>query len=163
MPPRRKRPPRAGALTELPPLKILRTILLLQTSYYAVALILLLFTVLVFGQKFSIGLVFDWNNIKRDSTLGWLIAIVWLLIAFFTYATPLKHQNAEANWCQGNTTAPASITIEARSRLCFDDTFLAFDHHFLVHESDTNELALVGTTDSELGLAGVFGCLGLQV
>lgn len=47
---------------------------------------------LVFGQKFSIGLVFDWNNVKRDSTLGWLIAVVWLLVAFFTYATPLLIQ-----------------------------------------------------------------------
>ncbi|KAK5942655.1 Integral membrane protein of the Golgi [Knufia obscura] len=84
MPPRRRRPPRAGALSELPPLKILRSILLLQISYYAVAFILLIFTVLVFGQNFSVGLVFDWNNIKRDNTLGWLIAIVWLLVAFFT-------------------------------------------------------------------------------
>lgn len=94
MPPRRRRPPRAGALSELPPLKILRSILLLQISYYAVAFILLIFTVLVFGQNFSVGLVFDWNNIKRDNTLGWLIAIVWLLVAFFTYTIQSTYQYA---------------------------------------------------------------------
>lgn len=85
MPPRRRRPPRAGALSELPPLKILRSILILQAAYYAIAFVLLLFTVLVFGEIFSTGLIFDWHNIRRDTTLGWLIAIVWLLVSFITY------------------------------------------------------------------------------
>ena len=88
MPPRRRRPPRAGALSELPPLKIIKSILLLQISYYVAAVILLLFTVLVFGQRFSIGLVFDWNNVRRDNTLGWLIAIIWMLVGFVTYVSP---------------------------------------------------------------------------
>jgi len=84
MPPRRRRPPRAGALSEFPPLKIIRSILLLQLAYYATAILLILFTVVVFGQTFSIELVFDWNIVKRDNTLGWLVAIVWLLASFLT-------------------------------------------------------------------------------
>lgn len=84
MPPRRRRPPRAGALTELPPLRILRSIALLQIFYYATAFILLLFTVLVFGHPFFLGLIFDWTNIRRDNALGWLIAVIWLLVGFLT-------------------------------------------------------------------------------
>ena len=87
MPPRRRRPPRAGALSELPPLKILRSILLLQLSYYAAATILLLFTVVVFGQDFSVNLVFDWHTIRRDNVFGWLVAIVWMLVSFITFVT----------------------------------------------------------------------------
>lgn len=85
MPPRRRRPPRAGALTELPPLKIIRSIILLQLAYYAIALILILFTTVVLGQAFSIGLILDWSSIRGDTTLGWTIGVVWLLTAFFTY------------------------------------------------------------------------------
>lgn len=82
---RPRRPPRAGALSDLPPLKILRSILLLQISYYVAAFLLLLFTVLVFGQNFSIALVFDWKVIRGDNTLGWTVGVVWLLVGFVTY------------------------------------------------------------------------------
>lgn len=85
MPPRRRRPPRAGALSDLPPLKILRSILLLQISYYVAAFLLLLFTVVVFGQSFSVSLVFDWKAIRGDNTLGWTVGMVWLLVGFVTY------------------------------------------------------------------------------
>ncbi|RMZ89670.1 hypothetical protein DV736_g3099, partial [Chaetothyriales sp. CBS 134916] len=84
MPPRRRRPPRAGALTELPPLRILRSILLLQLFYYAAATILIAFTVLVLGRRFDFGLIFDWRRIRGDITSGWLVGAVWLLTGFFT-------------------------------------------------------------------------------
>jgi protein SYS1 len=86
MPPRRRRPPRAGALTELPPLRIIRSIVLLQTFYYVAATILIAFTTLVLGQRFDVGLVFDWQRIRGDVTIGWLVGVVWLLTGFFTYA-----------------------------------------------------------------------------
>lgn len=91
MPPRRRRPPRAGALTELPPLRILRSIVLLQVAYYVEALLLLLFTVLVFGQTFSLSLVFDWTSVRGDNTLGWTVGIVWLLVGFITCVFEGKH------------------------------------------------------------------------
>ncbi len=86
MPPRRRKPPRAGALTELPPLKIIRSIFLLQISYYVAATVLILFTSLVAGQKLSLDLIFDWKSIRGDNTVGWTLGIVWLLVGFIRYA-----------------------------------------------------------------------------
>jgi hypothetical protein len=82
MPPRRRKPPRAGALTELPPLKIIRSIVLLQLVYYVTAVVLILFTALVAGHKFSLDLIFDWKSIRGDSTIGWTLGLVWLLVGF---------------------------------------------------------------------------------
>ncbi|ORY60801.1 integral membrane protein S linking to the trans Golgi network-domain-containing protein [Pseudomassariella vexata] len=79
--PRRRRPPRSGAITELPPLRILAQIAALQSIYYAVALILMLFTTLVAGSKFSLDLVFGWISLRGDTTQGWLMAFVWMCCA----------------------------------------------------------------------------------
>ncbi|KAL4779005.1 integral membrane protein S linking to the trans Golgi network-domain-containing protein [Aspergillus varians] len=82
MPPRR-RPP-AGARTDLPPLKIVRKILLLQTAYYATATALILFTTLVYGTAFSLDLVFSWNALRGDTTIGWMLGLVWMLNSFLS-------------------------------------------------------------------------------
>ena len=82
MPPRRRKPPRAGALSDLPPLKIIRSIVLLQLVYYFSASVLILFTALVAGQKFSPNLIFDWKSIRGDNTIGWTLGVVWLLVGF---------------------------------------------------------------------------------
>ncbi|KAI0534873.1 integral membrane protein S linking to the trans Golgi network-domain-containing protein [Xylaria digitata] len=79
--PRRRRPPRSGAIAELPPLRILTQIAALQGIYYAVALILMLFTSLVMGLQFSLDLVFGWASLRGDITQGWLIGFVWLCCA----------------------------------------------------------------------------------
>ncbi|KPM38447.1 hypothetical protein AK830_g8115 [Neonectria ditissima] len=76
---RRRRPPRAGALTELPPLRIAGQIAALQALYYAAALVLTLFTALVSGSGFSFRLIFGWEAVRGDTTHGWLMAFVWLL------------------------------------------------------------------------------------
>jgi hypothetical protein len=76
---RRRRPPRPGALAELPPLKIISQIAALQGLYYATALLLMLFTVLVAGQKFTMDLVFGWDAVRGDTTQGWLIGFIWVL------------------------------------------------------------------------------------
>ncbi|PWY92564.1 hypothetical protein BO70DRAFT_357689 [Aspergillus heteromorphus CBS 117.55] len=78
MPPRR-RPPRAGSRTDLPPLKIVRKILLLQVAYYGTATALILFTTLVYGTVFSLDLVFSWNALRGDTTIGWMLGLVWML------------------------------------------------------------------------------------
>ena len=88
MPPRRRKPPRAGALTELPPLKIIRSILLLQISYYLTATILIVFTTLVLGQQFSLPLILDWRSIRGDTTIGWTVGFAWLLAGFVTSVFP---------------------------------------------------------------------------
>ncbi|KAL5335721.1 integral membrane protein S linking to the trans Golgi network-domain-containing protein [Aspergillus crustosus] len=78
MPPRR-RPPPAGARTELPPLKIIRKILILQAAYYVTATALILFTTLVYGAAFSFDLVLSWDALRGDTTLGWMLGLVWML------------------------------------------------------------------------------------
>ncbi|KAL4810377.1 integral membrane protein S linking to the trans Golgi network-domain-containing protein [Aspergillus unguis] len=81
MPPRR-RPPPAGARTDLPPLKIVRKIFILQAAYYLAATVLILFTTLVYGTAFSFSLVFSWDSLRGDTTLGWMLGLVWMLNSF---------------------------------------------------------------------------------
>jgi len=93
MPPRRRRPPRAGALGELPPLKILSQIAALQALYYLSALVLMFFTTLVAGSKFSADLVLGWSAVRGDTTEGWLMGFIWvldggLLMYVFSFLSP---------------------------------------------------------------------------
>ncbi|KAI1504089.1 integral membrane protein S linking to the trans Golgi network-domain-containing protein [Biscogniauxia marginata] len=78
---RRRRPPRPGAIAELPPLRILGQIAALQGIYYTVALVLMAFTSLVAGLHFKLDLVFGWASLRGDTTQGWLIGFVWLCCA----------------------------------------------------------------------------------
>ncbi len=87
--PRRRRPPRPGAIAELPPLRILGQIAALQGIYYAVALVLMLFTSLVMGLQFSLDFVFGWASLRGDNTQGWLIGFVWLCCAGAEYVFAL--------------------------------------------------------------------------
>ncbi|KAL7619572.1 hypothetical protein AAE478_010113 [Parahypoxylon ruwenzoriense] len=73
---RRRRPPRAGAVNELPPLRILGQIAALQGIYYAAALVLMLFTSLVAGTRFGLDLIFGWADLRGDTTQGWLLGVV---------------------------------------------------------------------------------------
>jgi protein SYS1 len=87
---RRRRPPRPGALTELPPLKIFTQIVLLQVIWYAAATALILFTALVAGKKFTLDLVLSWRSLRGDTTVGWMLGLVWLLnsIIGFVFLLP---------------------------------------------------------------------------
>lgn len=82
---RRRRPPRPGALTELPPLKILTQILILQAIWYIAATALILFTALVAGRQFSFDLVLSWRSLRGDTTVGWMLGLVWLLNSLIGY------------------------------------------------------------------------------
>lgn len=77
--PRRRRPPRAGALSESQPLKIAAQIAVLQIAFYTVALVLILFTALVAGQPFGADLILGWEPVRGDTTRGWVLAFVWVL------------------------------------------------------------------------------------
>jgi len=76
---RRRRPPRPGALADLAPLKILTQILLLQLIYYISGTFLILFTALIAGRGFSLDLVFNWRSLRGDTTVGWMLGLVWVL------------------------------------------------------------------------------------
>ncbi|CAI9625948.1 unnamed protein product [Alternaria burnsii] len=77
--PRRRRPPRPGALADLSPTRILSQILLLQLAYYACAGILIVFTALVAGKEVSTDLLFGWQSLRGDTTIGWTLGLVWVL------------------------------------------------------------------------------------
>ncbi|KAK8020049.1 hypothetical protein PG990_005187 [Apiospora arundinis] len=79
--PRRRKPPRAGAIAELPPLRLLSQIVAIQGIFYATALILFLFTGLVAGTGFHLDLVFGWASLRGDTTQGFVYAFVWLCCA----------------------------------------------------------------------------------
>jgi hypothetical protein len=85
--PRRRRPPRPGALADLAPLRILRKILLLQLAFYFTGSVLIVFTVLVAGRDLSLDLLFNWRTIRSDTTVGWMLAMVWLLNSLVKYAS----------------------------------------------------------------------------
>ncbi|KAG6005372.1 hypothetical protein E4U21_000223 [Claviceps maximensis] len=76
---RRRKPPRAGALTELQPLKIATQIAILQALYYFTAMTLMLFTALVTGMGISMDMIFGWEGVRGDTTHGWLLSFLWLL------------------------------------------------------------------------------------
>ncbi|KAF2481962.1 integral membrane protein S linking to the trans Golgi network-domain-containing protein [Neohortaea acidophila] len=81
---RRRRPPRPGALADLAPLRILTQIVALQACYYAVALVLIVFTTIVAGQHPSPGLLFDWQNLRGDVTTGWTLGLCWMMDSLIT-------------------------------------------------------------------------------
>ena len=98
--PRRRRPPRAGALSDLQPLKIAAQIAALQVIFYLASLILFLFTTLVSGTPFGADLILGWERVRGDTTQGWVVAFVWLLNGgFIMYGLPplfLLATNADA-------------------------------------------------------------------
>ncbi|KAI1088588.1 integral membrane protein S linking to the trans Golgi network-domain-containing protein [Rostrohypoxylon terebratum] len=105
---RRRKPPRAGAINELPPLRILGQIAALQSIYYAVALVLMLFTSLVSGTRFGLDLVFGWASLRGDTTQGWLLGFIWL--------------------CCAGVTILAMVALIGRSKLVLD---FALSLHFI--------------------------------
>ncbi|KAI1171856.1 integral membrane protein S linking to the trans Golgi network-domain-containing protein [Nemania sp. FL0916] len=109
---RRRRPPRAGAMAELPPLRILGQIAAIQGIYYAVALVLMLFTSLVMGLQFSLDFVFGWASLRGDNTQGWLIGFVWL--------------------CCAGAVVVALVVLVSRSKLILDFCLTLHIIHLLV-------------------------------
>ncbi|KAI1159963.1 integral membrane protein S linking to the trans Golgi network-domain-containing protein [Nemania serpens] len=109
---RRRRPPRAGAIAELPPLRILGQIAALQGIYYSVALVLMLFTSLVMGLQFNLDFVFGWASLRGDNTQGWLIAFVWL--------------------CCAGAVVVALVVLISRSKLILDFSLTLHVIHLLV-------------------------------
>ncbi|TGJ79161.1 hypothetical protein E0Z10_g9604 [Xylaria hypoxylon] len=143
--PRRRRPPRSGAIAELPPLRILAQIAALQGIYYAAALVLMLFTSLVMGLQFSLDLVFGWASLRGDITQGWLIGFVWL--------------------CCAGAVVAALVVLISRSKLVLDFSITLHFLHLLIVSLYTGYLPrnaawwitmLVSGTITVAG--GTYGC-----
>ena len=92
--PQRRRPPRAGALSDLPPLRILKQITLLQLAFYTCGTVLILFTALVAGKPFTADLVLSWRSLRGDTTVGWTLGLCWMLNSFLRYAKGLHESTS---------------------------------------------------------------------
>jgi hypothetical protein len=77
--PRPHRPRRPGALADLNPLHICTQILLLQVAYYVGATTLIVFTALVAGKELGLDLLLSWRTLRGDTTVGWMLGLVWIL------------------------------------------------------------------------------------
>lgn len=144
--PRRRRPPRAGALSELQPLRIASQIALLQVLYYVAAVVFLLFTALVAGLPFGLNMLLGWDAVRGDTTTGWLLAFVWLLdggLCMYVSSTqshprlrarprpmdlPLCWRWAALHSIADTSRAVAIVVLIARSKLVPD---FALTIHFL--------------------------------
>ncbi|ETS02492.1 hypothetical protein M419DRAFT_77920 [Trichoderma reesei RUT C-30] len=143
---RRRRPPRAGALSELQPLKIAAQIATLQALYYLAALVLFLFTTLVAGMPFSFDLIFTWDRVRGDTTQGWLMAFVWLL---------------DGGFCM----SVAIVILIARSKLVPDFALTIHFLHLLLTTLYTRSLprnsmwwlTMAASSAAAVGL-GMWGC-----
>ncbi|KAH6647274.1 integral membrane protein S linking to the trans Golgi network-domain-containing protein [Truncatella angustata] len=142
---RRRKPPRSGAITELPPLRIAGQIAALQGIYYAVALVLMLFMALVSGTGFSLDLVFGWGSLRGDTTQGWLVGFVWL--------------------CCAGAVVVALVALIARSKLIPDFALTLHVIHLVVVYFYTGLLprfwmwwVTMGVSSAATVVLGMWGC-----
>ncbi|KAB5518723.1 integral membrane protein S linking to the trans Golgi network-domain-containing protein [Coniochaeta sp. 2T2.1] len=143
---RRRRPPRSGAISELPPLKIASQLLALQAVFYATALVLTLFASLVAGTDFSLDLVFGWQGVRGDTTTGWMAGFLLVVDGGFVLSI-------------------AIVILVARSKLVLDFALSVHAIHLLVaslysHQIPRNAawwLAMAASSALSVAL-GVWGC-----
>lgn len=55
----------------------------MQSIYYFIGFVLILFMSLVSEQTFSLSLIFSWEPVRNDTTVGWTLVLLWLLDTFF--------------------------------------------------------------------------------
>jgi len=150
---RRRRPPRPGALTELPPLKILSQIVLLQIIYYIAGTSLILFTALVAGRHFSLDLVLSWRSLRGDTTVGWMLGLVWLLnslIGFvplapsaYIFILGIRLEIELMEWKQSNSPSDPHIPKQTSPRFRAHYPLHPPNHHIPLFAFHTPELVMV--------------------
>ncbi|KAL3951828.1 hypothetical protein ACCO45_013545 [Purpureocillium lilacinum] len=181
--PRRRRPPRAGALSELQPLRIASQIALLQVLYYVAAVVFLLFTALVAGLPFGLNMLLGWDAVRGDTTTGWLLAFVWLLdggLCMYVSSTsapvpsrprplstdlPLCWRWAALHSIADTTRAVAIVVLIARSKLVPDFALTIHFLHLLATTLYTRSLprhamwwATILASSALAVAAGTWGC-----
>ncbi|KAK9380149.1 integral membrane protein S linking to the trans Golgi network-domain-containing protein [Kockiozyma suomiensis] len=81
---RRRRAPRpTGRYDSFAPRRIATQIVILQALYYTTAGVLLVFTCLVAGKRFTLGLVFGWRYVRIETAIGWTFCLIWYLNSIF--------------------------------------------------------------------------------
>lgn len=66
----------------LAPRRLFVQIVELQAVYYALGLIMISFTLVVMGLPWHARYIFSWEEIRPDTTLGWTLAMLWLMDTF---------------------------------------------------------------------------------
>lgn len=143
---RRRRPPRAGAVNELPPLRILGQIAALQSIYYAVALVLMLFTSLVSGTRFGLDLVFGWASLRGDTTQGWLLGFIWLCCAGVTSVSPQENickNYIDNRMVQYSSDGSLDRSIKTRARFRAQPPLHPPRHRYILYRLHTTKRRVV--------------------
>ncbi|CAN6674442.1 protein Sys1p [Trichomonascus vanleenenianus] len=83
---RKTRPSMYRQVDSLAPKRLLYQIMLLQVVYYVIALALVSFYYIISGLQFRVGYVFSWEEVRYDTTTGWVLTLLWLLDTFFSVA-----------------------------------------------------------------------------
>lgn len=163
--PRRRRPPRPGALADLSPTRILSQIVLLQLAYYACAAILIVFTALVAGKEISLDLLLSWRSLRGDTTVGWTLGLVWVLNSLIGYAPcacPGRcHSIADVSKCYIHSDSYRAL--KTRPRLRLNGTFHSPFSHFLLYTCSSCESLLVGATNMQRNIDDVSWGLGMSM
>jgi hypothetical protein len=68
----------------LAPKRLFTQILLLQLVYYTIGLVFIAFYYIAAGRPFDFYVVFSWEPLRSDTTIGWTLSMVWLLDTFFS-------------------------------------------------------------------------------
>lgn len=134
-------PPRSGALTELPPLRILAQIAALQSLYYLAALVLFGFTSFTAGVPFSLDLLLGWEGVRggHDDGIRQCVCddprrgvrnVRWLLCSLLCYIVLPGGKNLNANPCTPR--AVAIIILITRYKLVPDFALTLHAIHLLV-------------------------------
>jgi hypothetical protein len=96
----------------LSPRQLLKQILVMQSIYYFIGFVLILFMSLVSEQAFSLRLIFSWEPVRNDTTVGWTLVLLWLLDTFFSVL--------------------ALTIVVGRSKLALDFTLTLHGIHFVI-------------------------------
>lgn len=68
----------------LAPRRLFVQIVELQAVFYVLGLVLISFTLLVMGLPWAAHYIFSWEDVRADVTLGWMLALLWLLDTVFS-------------------------------------------------------------------------------
>lgn len=68
----------------LAPKRLFLQIISLQAVYYVAGLVMISFALMVLGLPWHAHYIFSWEDVRADTSLGWLLALIWLLVAILS-------------------------------------------------------------------------------
>lgn len=65
------------------PRRLFWQIIQMQAAFYGMGLVMVSFVLAVFGRKWDPSYIFSWEHVRADTSMGWTLALLWLLDTFF--------------------------------------------------------------------------------